>query len=168
MIEKQVVRANRRTRLTLSPRGRRGVRNCAACSASWPRSRSSNLARWGFFAFPIGMPPDGGSAPLFSQMGLAGVLETFGGALLLLGLFTRPVAFVLSGEMAVAYFLVSAPLGFWTIINGGVSTVLYCFLWLYFSSAGAGPWSLDALRGAEPNTGLPRGARALVRRVGAG
>lgn len=102
------------------------------------------------FAFPMGMPPDGGAAPLFSQMGLAGLLETFGGALLLLGLFTRPVAFVLSGEMAVAYFLVSAPLGFWTISNDGTITVLFCFLWLYFSAAGAGPWSLDALWRTEP------------------
>ncbi len=101
------------------------------------------------FALPMGMPPDGSTAPLFSQMGLAGVLETFGGALLLLGLFTRPVAFVLAGEMAVAYFQVSAPLGFWQIMNGGVTTVLYCFLWLYLSAAGAGPWSLDALRGTE-------------------
>ena len=96
------------------------------------------------FAFPIGMPPDGSTAQLFSQIGLAGVLETFGGLLLLLGLFTRPVALVLSGEMAVAYFLHSAPLGFWTIINGGTVTVLYCFLWLYLSAAGPGPWSLDA------------------------
>ena len=168
MIEKQVVQAKS------SP-----ASDLVATWSSWsPQLRSvlRIVAAFTFiqfgtmklFAFPIGMPPDGGTAPLFSQMGLAGVLETFGGALLLLGLFTRPVAFVLSGEMAVAYFLVSAPLGFWTIINGGVSTVLYCFLWLYFSAAGAGPWSLDALRGAEPNTGLPRGARALVRRVGAG
>ena len=102
------------------------------------------------FAFPMGMPPDGSTAPLLSQMGLAGVLETFGGALLLLGLFTRPVAFVLAGEMAVAYFQVSAPLGFWPIMNGGVTSALYCFLWLYLSAAGPGPWSLDALRGAAP------------------
>jgi putative oxidoreductase len=120
------------------------------------------------FAFPIGMPPDGGTAPLLSQMGLACVLETFGGALILLGLFTPPVAFVLAGEMAVAYFLVSAPLGFWTIINGSTVTVLFCFLWLYLSAAGAGPWSLDAWRGAEPDTALPRGARAPMRQAGAG
>jgi len=95
------------------------------------------------FAFPVGMPPDGGTAKLASQVGLGGILETFGGALLLLGLFTRPVAFVLSGEMAVAF---QFPLSFWTVVNNGAVTVLYCFVWLYFSAAGAGPWSLDAKR----------------------
>ncbi len=99
------------------------------------------------FAFPMGLPPHGGTAALFSQMGLAGVLETFGGILLLLGLFTRPVAFLLAGEMAVAYFQVHFPQSFWTIINGGQPAVFYCFFWLYLSAAGAGPWSLDALRG---------------------
>jgi putative oxidoreductase len=99
------------------------------------------------FAFPIGMPPDGGTAPPMSQVGLAGILETFGGALLLLGLFTRPVAFLLSGEMAVAYFQFQFPQSFWPIVNNGVSAALYCFVWLYFSAAGAGPWSLDAKRG---------------------
>lgn len=99
------------------------------------------------FAFPAGMPPDGGTVPLVSQLGLAGIIETFGGGLLLLGLFTRPVAFLLSGEMAVAYFQVHFQKGFWPVVNGGVPAVLYCFLWLYFSAAGAGPWSLDAKRG---------------------
>lgn len=113
------------------------------------------------FAFPVGIPPDGSTAPLFSQMGVAGILETFGGALLLLGLFTRPVAFVLAGEMAVAYFQASAPLGFWTVVNGGSVTVLYCFVWLYLSAAGPGPWSLDALargvatRAYPANAGTP-------------
>ena len=96
------------------------------------------------FAFPIGMPPDGGTAPLFSQYGLAGILEVFGGALLMLGLFTRPVAFILAGEMAVAYFQVFFPQSFWVAVNDGVAPALYCFVWLYFSAAGAGPWSLDA------------------------
>jgi putative oxidoreductase len=64
-----------------------------------------------------------------------------------LGLFTRPVAFLLSGEMAVAYFQFHLPQGFWPNVNGGVPAVLYCFLWLYFSAAGAGAWSLDARRG---------------------
>ena len=99
------------------------------------------------FAFPAGMPPDGGTAPLKSIYGLAGILETFGGALLLLGLFTRPVAFLLAGEMAVAYFHGHYPGGFWPTMNGGVAAALYCFVWLYFSAAGAGPWSLDAMRG---------------------
>ncbi|HEX7078600.1 MAG TPA: DoxX family protein [Candidatus Eisenbacteria bacterium] len=98
------------------------------------------------FAFPAGIPPNGGTVPLMSEMGLAGVLETFGGALLLLGLFTRPVAFLLSGEMAVAYFQYSFPQSFWPVLNNGVSSALYCFVWLYFSAAGPGPWSLDAMR----------------------
>ena len=99
------------------------------------------------FAFPIGMPPDGGTAKLLSQVGIGGILEAFGGALLLLGLFTRPVAFLLAGEMAVAYFQFHFPQGFWPTMNGGGAAALYCFVWLYFSAAGPGPWSLDAKRG---------------------
>ena len=99
------------------------------------------------FAFPVGVPPNGGTVPLFSQLGLGAVLEVFGGALLLLGLFTRPVAFLLAGEMAVAYFQFHAPKGFWPVVNGGQPAILFCFVWLYFSAAGAGPWSLDAARG---------------------
>jgi putative oxidoreductase len=98
-------------------------------------------------AFPAGVPPDGGTVPLLSQSGLGGVLELVGGALVLVGLFTRPAAFILSGEMAVAYFQFHFPTSFWPTINGGIPAVLYCFLWLYFSAAGAGPWSLDAARG---------------------
>jgi putative oxidoreductase len=98
------------------------------------------------FAFPAGMPPNGGAAPLFSQIGIGGVLELLGGALLLVGLFTRPVAFLLSGEMAVAYFQFHFPGSIWPVVNGGVNAALYCFVWLYFSAAGAGPWSLDAKR----------------------
>jgi putative oxidoreductase len=97
------------------------------------------------FAFPVGVPPNGGTVPLFTQIGLAGILETFGGALLLLGLLTRPVAFILSGEMAWAYFQAHASHSIWPIVNGGQPAVLYCFLWLYFSAAGAGPLSIDAL-----------------------
>ena len=96
------------------------------------------------FAFPVGIPPNGDTAKLLSQIGLAGILETFGGALLLFGLFTRPVAFLLAGEMAVAYFQAHFPMSPWPVINNGVAAVLYCFIWLYFSAAGAGPWSLDA------------------------
>jgi putative oxidoreductase len=101
------------------------------------------------FAFPAAMMPDGGTAPLASLDGVAGLLEAFGGLLVLLGLFTRPVAFLLSGEMAVAYFQVHAPQGFWPLLNKGELAVLYCFLFLYFSAAGPGPWSLDALRRRE-------------------
>jgi putative oxidoreductase len=97
-------------------------------------------------AFPAGVPPDGGTVPLASQVGIGGLLEVVGGLLMLLGLFTRPVAFVLAGEMAVAYFQFHAPQGFWPTMNGGVPAALFCFVWLYLSSAGAGPWSLDALR----------------------
>jgi putative oxidoreductase len=81
-----------------------------------------------------------------SQIWIGGALEMVGGTLLLLGLFTRPVAFVLAGEMAVAYFQFHAPKGFWPSVNGGSSAALFCFVWLYFSAAGAGPWSLDARR----------------------
>lgn len=98
------------------------------------------------FAFPMGMPPDGGTAPLLTQVGIGGLLEVVGGGLALLGLFTRPVAFVLAGEMAVAYFQFHAPQSFWPTVNGGVPAVIYCFVWLYLSAAGAGPWSVDAWR----------------------
>jgi putative oxidoreductase len=76
----------------------------------------------------------------------AGILEFFGGLLLLVGLFTRPVAFILSGMMAVAYFMAHAPDGFWPLLNRGELAALYCFVFLYLSAAGGGPWSLDALR----------------------
>jgi len=102
------------------------------------------------FAFPAGVPPDGGTVPLASQMGVGGLLEVVGGFLLLIGLFTRPVAFLLSGEMAVAYFQFHHPQGFWPVMNGGIPAALYCFVWLYFSAAGAGPWSVDAMRGKPP------------------
>jgi putative oxidoreductase len=98
------------------------------------------------FAFPAGIPPQGGTAPFLSQIWIGGLLELVGGGLLLVGLFTRPVAFMLAGEMAVGYFQFHAPGGFWPNLNGGVPAVLYCFVWLYFSAAGAGPWSLDAKR----------------------
>lgn len=98
------------------------------------------------FAFPAAVMPGGGTASLTSLAGVAGALEVVGGTLLLVGLFTRPVAFLLSGEMAVAYFIGHAPQGFWPVLNGGGPAVSFCFLWLYFSAAGPGPWSIDALR----------------------
>ncbi|HZT31919.1 MAG TPA: DoxX family protein [Bryobacteraceae bacterium] len=91
----------------------------------------------------IGNP--GAAAPFLSRLWMAGVLETVGGGLILLGLFTRPVAFVLCGEMAAAYYLQHAPRGPWPIQNGGELAVLYCFLFLYLCAAGTGPWSLDRL-----------------------
>jgi putative oxidoreductase len=97
------------------------------------------------FVFPGPLIHGGGAMPLSSLPGIAGLIETVGGALLLLGLFTRPVAFIVSGEMAVAYFHGHAPHGFWPVLNGGHPAVLFCFVWLYISSAGPGPWSLDAV-----------------------
>jgi putative oxidoreductase len=105
------------------------------------------------FAFPIGMPPDGGTAHVLSQAWMGGVLETFGGALMLLGLFTRPVAFILSGEMAVAFFQFHFPRSPWFVVNNGTAAALFCFVFLYFSAVGAGPWSLDARRGAWRSIG---------------
>jgi len=95
----------------------------------------------------FGFPPSPQlSGPLPPLLLTAGVMEFFGGVLLLLGLFTRPVAFLLSGEMAVAYFSSHAPRGLWPVLNGGELSVLYCFLFLYLSVAGGGAWSVDALR----------------------
>jgi putative oxidoreductase len=97
------------------------------------------------FAWPGALMPGGGTAPLLSQPGIAGLLESVGGPLMLVGLFSRPVAFILSGEMAFAYFIGHAPKGFWTAFNGGTEAVLFCFVWLYFVFAGPGPWSVDAM-----------------------
>jgi putative oxidoreductase len=99
-----------------------------------------------FFGWPIAMDwfKD---LTLFSLMGLAGVLEIVGGILIVLGLFTRPVAFVLSGFMAAAYFMGHASSGFWPIANGGELAIMFSFVFLYFAAAGAGPLSLDAKRG---------------------
>ncbi len=77
---------------------------------------------------------------------MAGVFELFGGALLVVGLFTRPVAFLLSGVMAFAYFIAHAPRSFFPVLNGGDAAILYCFVFLYFAFAGGGAWSIDALR----------------------
>jgi putative oxidoreductase len=98
------------------------------------------------FGFPAPIMPGGGTAPFGSLAWVASILETFGGAFLLVGWFTRPVAFLLSGEMAFAYFMGHAPQGFWPVLNQGHPAVLFCFAFLYLSAAGAGPWSLDALR----------------------
>jgi putative oxidoreductase len=89
----------------------------------------------------------GSRPPLDTMMGAAGVIETLGGALIILGLFTRPTAFILCGQMAVAYFTVHIRINFWPLTNGGEITVLYCFTYLWLCSAGAGPWSLDRVLG---------------------
>lgn len=81
---------------------------------------------------------------LMSLLGVQGILELAGGGLLALGLFTRPVAFILSGDMAVAFFMAHFPKNWLPILNGGDLAVLFCFTFLYLSLAGPGPWSLDA------------------------
>jgi putative oxidoreductase len=81
---------------------------------------------------------------LMSLLGLAGVLELVGGALLIVGLFSRPVAFILAGQMAVAYFMAHASHGFFPILNGGELAIMFCFVFLYIAAAGPGPWSIDA------------------------
>ena len=100
---------------------------------------------------------------LTSMFGLAGALEFVGGILIILGLFTRPVAFVLAGEMAVAYFMAHQPEALWPIENRGEAAVLFCFIFLYFAAFGAGRYSLDGLmsgRRAAPPSGVPASAAA--------
>ena len=97
------------------------------------------------FAFPGAVMPGGGTAAVGTLPWIAGFLEVFVGLLLLVGLFTRPVAFILSGEMAFAYFMGHAPHGLWPVLNQGSNAILFCFLFLYLSAAGPGPWSMDAL-----------------------
>src|SRR5579862_5436785 len=93
------------------------------------------------FGFPSPLP----TPPVLTLYWFAGSIELIGGILVTLGLFTRPAAFIMSGEMAFAYFLSHAPRGFFPILNGGDAAILYCFIFLYLVFAGAGPWSLDAL-----------------------
>lgn len=104
-----------------------------------------------------GMPPNGSTAPLMSQLGIGAMLEFFGGLAIMLGLLTRPVAFILSGEMAVAYWQFHSPKGFWPIQNHGEPAVLLCFIFLYMAAQGGGDWSLDTLirrkRGAATSEG---------------
>jgi putative oxidoreductase len=91
--------------------------------------------------------------------GLQGLLELVGGLLLALGLFTRPVAFILAGNMAVAYFMAHAPRGFFPLLNGGELAIVYCFVFLYLWVAGGGEWSLDRLRAAA-SASAPSPSRA--------
>lgn len=96
------------------------------------------------FQFPA--PQPGAPSPLPPLIMLAAWLEVAGGALVALGFFTRPVAFLLSGEMAVAYFMAHGSQNFWPALNGGDAAILFCFVFLYLSAAGPGPWSVDAVR----------------------
>ena len=92
----------------------------------------------------LGFPPsEHAFPPLFSLLGLQGVLELVGGFLILIGLLTRPVAFILAGDMAVAYFMAHAPKGFFPTLNGGQLAILFCFVFLYLAVAGGGEWSVD-------------------------
>ena len=97
--------------------------------------------------FPAAMPGAGDLSPL---MLAAALIEVIGGAAVALGLFTRIAAFICSGEMAAAYFMVHAPQSFWPAVNMGDAAVLFCFVFLYISLAGPGEWSLDALRKKVP------------------
>ncbi len=98
------------------------------------------------FHFPV--LPGMENLPITSLPAIAGIFELIGGALIALGLFMRPVAFILSGEMAIAYFLIHAPRGFFPVLNGGELAIVYCFLFLFLAAAGPGAWSLDRMRGA--------------------
>ena len=93
------------------------------------------------FGWPSPIP----TPPALTMYWFAGLIEMCGSVLVLLGLFTRPAAFIMSGEMAFAYFISHAPRGFFPILNSGDGAILYCFIFLYIVFAGAGPWSLDAL-----------------------
>jgi putative oxidoreductase len=116
--------------------------------------QTGGLILFGWFG---GMPGHPGAPPLMSQTGIGGVLEFLGGIAIVLGLGTRPVAFLLSGMMAVAYWQFHAPNGPWPVQNQGMPAILFCFLFLYMAARGAGDWSLDALlrrkRGTVPSAG---------------
>lgn len=116
--------------------------------------------RWHGFNKLFGFPPDANRPPyvlLTLVPGLAGILEAVGGLLVTLGLFTRVVAFILSGEMAISYFMAHAPRRLYPYSNGGSLAVLYCFVFLYLAFAGGGPWSLDRMRPPRVVTGSSRG-----------
>ena len=98
------------------------------------------------FGFP---QSDMSGVALFSLYGIAGVIEITGGTLLLIGLFSRAAAFIMSGEMAFAYFIDHAPVSFFPVNNMGDGPILFCFVFLYISAAGPGPWSVDALRAGK-------------------
>jgi putative oxidoreductase len=100
----------------------------------------------------LGFPPGTAAPVLFTLGWFAGVIELVGGALVALGLLTRYAAFIMSGEMAIGYFLVHAPQGFFPMVNRGEGAVLYCFLFLYLAVAGGGSWSLDRLFSGDKGT----------------
>jgi putative oxidoreductase len=97
--------------------------------------------------FPAGAQP--GQVPLFGLMGAGAMIELVTGTLIVLGLFTRPAAFIAAGQMAVAYWMFHAPSGFYPILNGGELAILYCFVFLYLAAAGPGAYSLDRYRSSR-------------------
>lgn len=105
---------------------------------------TGTMKLFGFPPFPTSVPTMKVIPPMW-EFHLAGILETYLGGAFTLGLLTRPISFVLAGEMAVAYFQVNFPMSFWPTVNWGTPAILYCFLFLYFMLAGAGPWSVDAI-----------------------
>ena len=114
------------------------------------------------FGWPSPLP----TPALLSMYWFAGAIELVGGALLALGLFTRPVALIMSGEMAFAYFISHAPAGFFPILNRGDAAILYCFIFLYIAFAGGGPWSVDALMGRKASAVVTgTAAQALAGRL---
>ncbi len=129
--------------------------NFEALAASWaPRLLSTLRIMTGLLFLQHGtakllkipVVPMFANLNLMTPPGIAGVLELVGGVLMILGLFTRSTAFVLSGLMAAAYFMAHAPRGFYPILNAGELAILFCFVFLYFAAAGPGPWSIDAAR----------------------
>ena len=98
----------------------------------------------------VGLPvPPRAATVLWSSSGVAGLMELVGGALIMIGLFTRPVAFLLSGKIAFAYFIAHAPQGLWPLLNRGELAAIYSFVFLYFAVAGGGAWSIDNLLRGE-------------------
>jgi putative oxidoreductase len=108
--------------------------------------QAGGLKLFGWF----GGMPDGAKLEIMSQVGIGAILEFVGGIAIVLGLFIRPIAFILAGEMAVAYWQFHAPNGTWPIENHGESSVLFCFIFLFFAAYGAGKWSLDHLLHRKP------------------
>jgi putative oxidoreductase len=135
-----------------APQGDRPLMNTAALDVWAPRVLSilRIVAALIFFEHGtqklLGFPPAANAPAFLSLSWTAGLLELVGGALLILGLWTRPVAFILSGEMAFAYFIGHAPRSFFPLINGGTLAILFCFACLYLSTAGGGPYSVDEMR----------------------
>ncbi len=120
--------------------------------------QTGGLILFGWFG---GMPGHSGPPPLMSQTWIGGVLEFFGGIAIALGLGTRPIAFILSGMMAVAYWQFHAQNGMWPVQNQGMPAILFCFIFLYMAAHGGGDWGLDALlrRKRESTASIPHGAQ---------